>query len=133
MHRAVWQETYKHDLERAQKAVPAFLATPEAGKRPELAKAMEEALFDYELAGMVWEFLRLAGFSGNSSGHHVCVKRSSGLGKTVLAWQQAHRPDLAQLSAPTCAFDELDISPMMPIIWEHAAGRMKRLNQVMGP
>jgi hypothetical protein len=133
VHRAVWHQTYKSDLERAQKAVAAFLGTREAAKHPELAKAMEEALFDYELAGKVWEFLRLAGAANPSGGQRVCVKRQGNVGRLVLAWQQTHRPDLAQISSPTCAFDEMDISPMMPIIWEHAALRMKLLNRVMGP
>jgi hypothetical protein len=93
---------------------------------------MEQALFDYELAGKVWEYLRLAGAASPGGGQRVCVKRQGSLGKMVLAWLQVHRPDLAQVSVPTCSFDELDIAPLMPIIWDHAASRMKLLNQAMG-
>ncbi len=132
-NRAVWYDTYHQDLAQAQKDVRVFLATPQARADQELAQVMEQALFDYELAGRVWDLMRLAGQGSSGGIGNLCIKRNSSRGRPLLAWLQTHYPELAQQGSPACAFDEMEVTRLLKLIWEHAAGLTAKARKKLAP
>ena len=131
-NRLVWHQEYASDLDQAKSAVEAYSSGKADRAQPGLRACLDAALFDYQLAGKLWELLRQAGQNGSAQNiRRVCLKRTSATGGLLVAYLKS-LDALPPVGADGCSLDEIEITGQVSFLWDHASGEMRKASQILG-